>query len=83
MCYRRKFKVNVKRRLGEDKLPPEWRMPSEEVLCMNDRRRPPSTLLAGLGCNAVTSFYPDSSSLRELIFCITALEHRNPLESWN
>lgn len=31
----------------------------------------------------VSSFFLNSFFLRELVFCITILEHRNPLESWN
>lgn len=84
-----KIKVNIKRRLGEDKLPPERRMQLEEVQCMSDWRQLAFMLLEGVGWDAVLVYnpshllLPNSSSLRELIFYIITLDHRNPLEIWD
>lgn len=48
-CVTAENKVNVKRRLGEDKLPPERTTQLEEVQCMRDRRHLASMLLEGIG----------------------------------
>lgn len=86
MWYRKKIKVNIKRRLREDNSPLERRMHLEEVQCMRDSRLFAFTLLEGFGWDADCTrnlLLPGSSSLRVLIFYITTLEHRNPLESWD
>lgn len=48
-CVTAEIKVNIKKRVGEDKLPPEKRMQLEEVQCTSDWRHLASMLPKGVG----------------------------------